>query len=215
MIQKRLLIVIMVLFMSSLVFPQGDTSNKFSFSGAVVIPTGDFGGTDGEEAGFAKTGFGIMAEHRKLFNDSFGLFSTLALNINSVDEEGIESAMPNLSISADNYTQFWVMTGVGFETTNNPDASFYGMAQIGVLFSSFPDVTYTSGLTSVTQETDAATAFAYGVGIGARFKMLNIGLKYYMSKPEYTQSGSDNGVSYETTMSLPVSILQLAVGVNF
>jgi len=185
---------------------------SFSLYVGAALPQGDFSGTTGDKAGLAKTGFCAMIEGAKSLNESVNWVSSISLALNSMDESAIESQMSGPTVSAGNYITTWAMTGIGFETVASPTVKIYGVAQLGLLLSSFPDVTISYGGTSITQTTKMGTAFAYGFGAGVLINRFNIGLRYYTGEPEYEESASYSGVSRTVKVKLPATILQLMVG---
>ncbi|MFA6598133.1 MAG: hypothetical protein WCS69_10450 [Ignavibacteriaceae bacterium] len=187
-------------------------SMNFSIYGGAALPQGDFSGTTGDKAGYAKTGFCAMVEGAKSLNESVNWVSSISLALNSMDETTIENQMSGPSVSAGSYITTWAMTGVGFETVASPTVKIYGVAQLGLLLSSFPDVTISYGGVSVTQTTKMGTAFAFGFGAGVLINRFNIGLRYYTGEPEYEESASYGGISSTVKVKLPATILQLMVG---
>ena len=188
---------------------------KISLFGGVAFPQGDFGSTSGEEAGFANTGFCIATEAQQTLSSNLIWPSTLLVAFNSFDESSLQKQIEDYggSISTGNYYTTWIMTGIGYETSINPATKIYFEGQIGLLLSSFPDITFFYETISITQTTKMATAFAYGFGGGIAFNKFNIGMRYYTAKPEYEQSASYGGDVYKAKVSLPASILQLMVGI--
>jgi hypothetical protein len=208
-------VLFLVFTFSNSIFAQENISPmRFSLYGGASLPQGDFSSTNGDKAGYAKTGFCVMIEGSKNLNESINWISSISLALNSLDESEMESKLSGVSVSSGNYITTWAMTGVGFETVASPTVKIYGAGQIGLLLSSFPDITLSSGGTSVTQTTEMGTAFAYGFGVGVIINKINIGLRYYTGEPEYTEKASYGGISNTFKAKLPATVLQLLIGFN-
>jgi hypothetical protein len=134
--------------------------------------------------------------------------------VNSVDETAIENQLSGFTVSSGSYLTTWTMTGVGIETVASPTVKIYGLAQIGLLLSSVPDLTISSSYgTSVTQTTKMGTALAYGFGAGVLINRFNIGLRYYTGEPEYEHSVSFNGGNSTTAKEKsPTTVLEVMIG---
>jgi hypothetical protein len=187
---------------------------RFSLYGGASLPQGDFGSTNGDKAGYAKTGFCVMIEGSKNLNESLNWISSVSLALNSLDESEMENKLSGFTVSSGNYITTWVMTGVGFETVASPSVKIYGIGQIGLLLSSFPDIKLSSGGTSITQTTKMGTSFAYGFGAGVIITKINIGIRYYSGEPEYEQTASYGNVTGSAKVKMPATVLQLLIGFN-
>ncbi|MDP3148905.1 MAG: hypothetical protein Q8N83_07220 [Ignavibacteria bacterium] len=211
----RFLLFIVLLFSNS-IFAQEETSPlRFSLLGGVVLPQGDFGATSGEKGGYASTGFGGMIEMSKNLNENVNWVTSVSLDMNSIDDNTMESQWGGGTITGGNYVTTWAMTGIGFESAASPTVKVYGVGQVGLLFSSFPDITMSSGGVSITQTTTMGTAFAFGFGGGIKIDKINIGLRYYTGEPEYEQTATYMGVTGTAKVKMPATVLQLMLGINF
>ena len=207
----------LVFIFSNSIFAQENTSPmRFSLYGGAALPQGDFSSTNGNKAGYAKIGFTAMVEGSKILSESVNWTSSIALAINSLDESEMENKLSGtgITVSSGNYITTWAMTGVGFETVASPSVKIYGIGQIGLLLSSFPDITLSSGGTSITQTTKMGTAFAYGFGAGVIINKINLGIRYYSGEPEYTETASYGGITNTFKAKLPATVLQLLLGFN-
>lgn len=144
---------------------------------------------------------------------SVNLLGSISLTFNSLDEKSMKDQLSGIDVTTDNYITTWVMTGMCFKTVASSTTQVYGLAQLGILISSFPDVTLSYGGNSITQTTSMATAFAYGFGAGIIINKFNLGIRYYSGEPEYEQSASYAGSSSSAKVRLPATVLQLLVGI--
>ncbi len=200
---------------SNNIFAQENTSSmRFSLYGGAALPQGDFSSTNGVKAGYAKIGFLGMIEGSKYLSESVNWTSSISLAINSLDESEMENKLSGITVSSGNYITTWAMTGVGFETVASPSVKIYGIGQIGLLLSSFPDITLSSGGTSITQTTKMGTSFAYGFGAGVIINKVNLGIRYYSGEPEYEQTASYGGSTATAKVKMPATILELLIGIN-
>lgn len=219
---KLLLILILVLLIFGNISAQIKSENLLTFSGGVVLPTGDFKMDEGENAGYAETGFSIMLEYRKIFEENYGWFSTIAYNKNTMNSDKMSENLSYQNVSSDNYAQVWVLTGLGFEAFSSERTSVYGFGQAGLLFSAYPDLILESEYITYSQMSFLATGLAFGVGGGLRVSRLNFGFRYFYSKPEYEYETTytqmiDHPVKMKENhkVTLPASVFEVIVGVNF
>lgn len=189
---------------------------RFSLYGGAAVPQGEFGSISGDKGGFANTGFCAMIEGSRVLAENINWISSVSLAINGTDEASLENDVqdiyPDITVTSGNYTTIWAMTGIGFETIASPEIRIYGLGQMGLLFSSFPDITFSSGGESISQTTTSEVAFAYGLGTGIIINKLNISIRYYASEPEYKQSVSYMGETTSAKTKMPAAILQLMFG---
>jgi len=212
-------VLFLVFIFSNSIFAQENTSQmRFSFYGGAALPQGDFSSTSGKNAGFANTGFCVLIEGSKILSESVNWTSSVSLAINSLDESSLENQLENqfygITVTTDNYITTWAMTGVGIETSASPTVKIYGLGQMGLLLSRFPDITLSYGSASITQTTKMGTAFAYGFGAGVILNKINFGIRYYSGEPEYEQTASYGGVTGTAKVKMPATILQLMLGIN-
>jgi hypothetical protein len=208
-------VLFLVFIFSNSIFAQENTSQmRFSFYGGAALPQGDFSSTSGEKAGYANTGFCVLIEGSKILSESVNWTSSVSLAINSLDESSMENQLSGITVTTDNYITTWVMTGIGFETSASPTVKIYGLGQMGLLLSRFPDITLSYGGESITQTTKTGTAFAYGFGAGVIINKINFGIRYYSGEPEYEQTASYGGVTGTAKVKMPATILQLMLGIN-
>ena len=208
-------VLFLVFIFSNSIFAQKNTSQMhFSVYGGAALPQGDFSSTNGQKAGFAKTGLCGMVETTKYLNENVIWISSISLAINSLDENEMENKLSGSTVSSGNYITTWAMTGVGFKTVVSPSVNIYGAAQIGLLLSRFPDITLSSGGKSITQTTKMGIAFAYGFGAGVVINEINLGIRYFSGEPKYEETARYNGVTYTAKVNMPATILQLLFGIN-
>ncbi|MDP2366471.1 MAG: hypothetical protein Q8M94_22180 [Ignavibacteria bacterium] len=195
------------------IYAQEDLSSmRYSLYGGASLPQGDFSSTTSEKAGYAKIGFCGMLEGSKSISESVNWTSSFSLAFNSLDESAMEDQLPGATVTTDNYVTAWIMTGIGFETIASPTVKIYGLGQIGLLFSSFPDIKLSSGGSSITQTTKMGTSFGYGFGVGVIINKINLGIRYFSGEPEYEQSASYGGMTSSAKVKLPATVLQLLIG---
>ncbi|MCH8941602.1 MAG: hypothetical protein IIA48_04070, partial [Bacteroidetes bacterium] len=204
------------IFSNSIFAQTNTTQGRFSFLGGVALPQGDFGSTEigNEKAGYAETGFGLMIEASKLFSENVNWTTSISLAINEVDGNTLSNQL-GATVTVGKYITTWALTGLGFDAPITPSFTIYGLGQVGLLVSKFPDITITGIGTSISQTTKITTAFAYGFGAGFIIGKVNIGVRYYSSEPEYEQTGSIGGVTSTVKVKLPAKILQVMFGVKF
>jgi len=222
-------VLFLLLILGSNVFAQESTSSMhFSLFGGLALPQGDFGSASNakyeNKAGFANTGFCAMVEGSKNLNESVMWVSSLSLALNGLDESAMKSDYfgSDYKVTAGSYLTTWAMTGIGYETAISPTINIYGVGQIGLLLSSFPDIKVSyQGSPEATATTKGGTSLAYGFGAGVIINKINIGLRYYSGEPEYEHPIDYYYHTYQgefttTTekVKMPTTVLQLMVGIN-
>jgi hypothetical protein len=212
---KIFLLLTSVLIFCNNVFSQDTPSNvRFNLFGGAAFPQGDFGSTSGQKAGYASTGYSGMLEGSMVLSDEIILVSSVLVAVNSLDASSIEDKISPIRVSAGSYFTTWPMAGIGIETAVSPSVKIYGLAQVGLLISSFPDITLSYQGESITQTTKTATAIGLGIGAGFIINKINLGMRYYSAEPEYEQTASYSGVSNTAKVKLPASVLELLIGFN-
>ena len=202
------------LFFPGLLFGQGEVPiSSLYLLGGISSPQSDFSSTSGAKSGYAKSGFCGMLEHVKIVGSNANWVTTVALANNATDESAL-SNQTGYKVTAGSYTTGWMMTGFGLGSDLSSTSGIYVSGQAGILASSFPDITLSSGSSSVTQTTKMGLAFAYGIGAGVRMNNLNIGLRYYSGEPEYEQTASIGGYTSTAKVKLPTTILMFVIGLK-
>lgn len=185
-------------------------SLKYIIYGLLTLPQGDFSAASGEKAGYGETGFGASIDVSKFFKDKMHWISSVSFSKNSFNEAPLKEAIGTNAITVGDYYTIWGLTGVKLSEEIKSNLKIYGIGQIGILYSLFPDVTFTS--LKITQTTKPAIALAYGIGAGAKINNINIVLKYCSGEPEYEQSASVGNSTSTAKVKLPASLLLLQIG---
>lgn len=187
-------------------------------STGLSMPMGEFKAVTGEKAGLATPGLMGMLEVTKPITEMIDVtFSTTLahndINIYKIEEELSKIISPVNVLSASYYTS-WAMAGVqlGHDTFEN--TRFYFNANLGLLFSSFPDLTIIHLGQSMTQKTESKIALGFGFGAGMQYDVLFVGVRYLTGTPEYSQTIEGSTINI-TGIELPVSVLLLMMGITF
>lgn len=189
-------------------------SMKFRLLAGLAAPTGAFSSTDGKTAGYATSNFCTTIEGSDPINKYFNWMTSISLAINGLDANKISKPL-TMKVSSGNYLTIWCLTGIGFETLPKNGLKFYGLFQGGLLFSSFPDITFSDDNKSTTRTGGSGSGFALGTGAGVIIDKFSIDIKYVTSKPEYSQSDGFNDSSEAVKITLPAKIILLEAGYNF
>ncbi|RLD12934.1 hypothetical protein DRI50_08210 [candidate division KSB1 bacterium] len=190
-------------------------SYRLGIYGNVIVAQAEFASTNGSKAGFANNGVGAMFEFVRYTKFPFNWISSVSFASQSFKAGALQDQTPEYGITADNYITTWLMTGLAHEKSFGPELSIYGLGQIGLLLSKYPDIFYaTNNLDEYKQTTSMGKALAFAAGIGIKYNLLNLGVRYYAAFPEYKQkSPFTNGSSVKR--NLPAKILQVVFGINF
>lgn len=179
---------------------------ELNVGGIISVPVGDF---SSENTG-ASVGFGAFLDGRKMLNDYTGWYSTIAYNQNSVPD--IVMSDESWNISTSDFEQYWFMTGVGVETNLTPLVRVYANGQLGLLYSVLPAVSVTVNGVSAGGDSESTGSFGYGLSAGIKIGRVNLGVKYFLSDPEY--DAPENNSSADK-IEVPVSVMNLSIGIIF
>jgi hypothetical protein len=215
---KSLLVIFFFsVFGSHLIHAQANLSDINRFKAKLYLgasmPIDDFAAVSGKEAGYSKTGFCFMLEGTKPISPIIDWSGSVALSVNGMDVEEMENQMPPLDITAGNYVTTWIMTGLLFGPEAVNDTRIYLSGHLGILFSSFPDITIEYEGSSATQTTSMGTAIAFGFGAGIQLQKINFGVRYFSATPSYTMKA--DGYHGSESASLPASVVLLMIGITF
>ena len=200
----------------------------YSIFAGMSLPLSDFSSTTVSDVGFANPGFSAMFEADKNINKNVYWASSISLAVNHLAKYPLQSSLGNnlallignnmgfqSNVSAGNYTSTWIVTGFGFEILASPAVKIYSVEQIGLLISTFPDISFTNYNTSGVITTTTGTAFAAELGAGIIIiDHINIGLRYYTGEPYYKQTLTFSGSTENVKEEFPVTILQFMIGYN-
>jgi len=207
---------VLLFLLSGIVFAQEkSTPLRFSFYGGISLPQGDFSGSYSDKAGYANYGYGVMAEVSKKLNGSLHWISSFSFLTNAFDNETLQDQLSGIIVKADKYLTTWMMSGLGFESSVSANINVYGLGQIGMLFSRYPDITFSTSREALVQTTSLGKAFAIGFGAGLIMDIMNFGFRYYYGEPEYKHVATYNGQTESVHSNLPVTIVQFYYGFNF
>jgi hypothetical protein len=135
------------------------------------------------------------------------------INIYKIEEELSKIISPVNVLSASYYTS-WLMAGVQLGDEPFENIRFYFNANLGLLFSSFPDLTIVHLGQSRTQKTESKLALGFGFGAGMQYDVFFVGVRYLTGTPEYSQTVEGSTINI-TDIELPVSVLLLMMGITF
>jgi hypothetical protein len=200
----------------------------FSVFGGAAFPLGDFSSTTANDAGFANTKYCAMIEADKNISEDVYWASSISFAVNGFDKNSLQSSLGNYlavlignnmgfesNVWSGHYTTTWIMTGFGFEVPFSPTIKIYSVEQIGLLISTFPDISFVNYNTTGTLTTTTGTAFATELGVGVIIHNINLGLRYYTGEPYYKQTLAFAGSTENVREDFPVTILQFIIGYNF
>ncbi len=191
-------------------------THRFGIYGSAIVAQGEFASTQGSKAGYANNGIGLMAEYVQYTKFPVNWMSSVSLNAHSFKAGALQDQNPEYGITANSYYTLWFMTGISQQKWFGPLLGVYGLAQIGFLYSHYPDIFYAKtekDYVEYKETTEAGKAFAYALGAGIRYNIINLGVRYYVAYPRYRQTSAFGQGT--VTRNLPAKILQVVFGINF
>ena len=202
-------------FCGSCLFAQ----SELAISAGSSIPVGDFSSTEGGVAqpGFVGTLFYVHAPHeeRKLRTAAMVRYQS-----NSIDKTAFAKILAGSTVSATNWTSISVLIGPVLKLKVSEKSAFEPRFLLGYTAATSPDVTITSGASSVKIKSDNAGTF--GVVLGTDFKLmvskrasLIAGIDYFSANPKFTLGASGSGGNASNDATQQMSALNISVGMSF
>ena len=206
-------VLVVVLFVALSTPAVGQNRGGLMLFGGLTLPTGDFGKTDGNEAGFAKQGFFGGAEVMFSLMPGLGVVVDGRYMFNKLNEEEILKQVgggPGVSTSLGSYTGILPMAGVRLYMSS-PIGIFVD-AQAGYIFAKSPEMTFTAPGFSQKIEAQNGKGLAYGASAGVDIgNTFVVGASYILTKPKF--ESTSGGVT--TTMEQRMNMIQLWGGIRF
>ena len=195
----------------------GTPRGGFMLFGGLAMPNGEFGKTDGDNAGFAKTGYFGGAEIMFSLAPSIGIVLDGRYIMNKYDDSQIAKSIgsyPGFSYSVGSYTGILPMGGIRLYTTG--PLGLFVDAQAGYMFAKSPELTITGP--GVNEKVDAVSgkALAYGASAGIDIgNTLIVGATYIICKPKFEMTVTENGKQVTQTAEQPMNMIHVFAGIRF
>ena len=182
--------------------------------GILAIPVGDFGDDSGDDAGFAKMGFGGGLEFTKaLSSPELGWATSVSFITNPLDESALQDIFGD-NLETKPIFNIPILTGLKYQTEISDGMQFFGTAQLGINL--IKSGTWSYNNTEI--KFDMATSFGFVIGGGLIFNdKFNLGIRYYaLGKPEIEAEIFIEGDSVDTfEEEIKISIFAITLGINF
>jgi hypothetical protein len=197
--------------------PSGTSRGGFMLFGGLAMPNGDFGKTDGDNAGFAKTGYFGGAEIMFSLAPSIGIILDGRYIINKYDDSQIAKALgtfSGISYTVGSYTGILPMGGIRLYTTSS--IGLFVDAQAGYMMAKSPEITITGP--GVNEKVDAVSGkgLAYGASAGIDIgNTLIVGGSYIICKPKFEMTATQNGQQVTQTAEQQMNMIQVWAGIRF
>jgi hypothetical protein len=188
------------------------SASIFSIYGALALPLGSLGKTDGDYAGRAKTGWSAGLQF--VTGGTIGFLIDGSYSQNKIDVPTASFAAGKLEYTG--WTTILGLAGLKIGTDNSSGTNFFVAPLVGVMFEKSPEVTFTpTGSSTSTKYMNAAsgTGFAYGGAVEAILGgHVTLGAKFVASKLKYKYSV--DGQDYESD-AINRSLLLVCLGFAF
>jgi hypothetical protein len=195
----------------------GTSRGGFMLFGGLAMPNGEFGKTDGDNAGFAKTGYFGGAEIMFSLAPSIGIVLDGRYIINKYDDSQIAKAIGSfsgVSYTVGSYTGILPMGGIRLYTTSS--IGLFVDAQAGYMMAKSPEITITGP--GVNEKVDAVSGkgLAYGASAGIDIgNTLIVGGSYIICKPKFEMTVTQNGQQVTQTAEQQMNMIQVWAGIRF
>ncbi|MBN2415028.1 hypothetical protein JXO52_04265 [bacterium] len=210
-----MVIIFIVVLLPTFVWSQIKKEHITVYAG-LSLPSGDFGDDRMEEdallSGFARTGFGALAEYDKQL-DSPGLawVSGIAVMFNGFDTDALPDGDSD-EINAGSWIILPAMTGLRYATEVSSGTLLYGIGQIAFSLISAPDIDIEN--TEIKMGSATTLGFVLGGGVMLNNR-INIGLRYFLlGEPSIKGEARHSGDSDDVTWEPSVSTIFLTVGLR-
>ena len=203
----KLLTLAALLALPSALSAQGFANAGIDFLGGVAMPNGDFGDDEGDDAGFATTGFFVGANMRAgLGATPFSWISSVSINSLGADAEEA------FGDDAD-FGRYWLVpitTGVGYPIAMGTGMSLTPHAQIGV------NIAYGPNGEIGDEEFETATSFSLAFSAGADFMFTpTLGATARLMNGGGPEREIDAGDAGEGELETTMTFLQLGIVFKF
>jgi len=230
-------------FLSAAQYGFGQTKIDITLSGGVGVPTGSFASGrqnylyadgHGKTTGLAKPGGSVELSMAYRCSHNIALDLLVSGTENKVDASAFQNNLKNLYATSDNYTvsvNSWkilrVMVGVDkiIVVSSNRNIFLYPKLLLGVQKTSIPAYSYinTTNFSEAGQQDKVSLPAQICIGLGSdvsfnlsKMVFLNIDLNYlYAAGAKGTKSHDYSGSSFTTTNNVPVSAINLLLGIGF
>ncbi|QQS34818.1 MAG: hypothetical protein IPM56_11160 [Ignavibacteriales bacterium] len=187
---------------------------KLRLSTGLSIPMGDFASVSGEKAGLATPGLLGMLELTQPMSEILDLTLLTAVAHNGLNvykiEESLSQFISPVFVNSCSYYTTWVLPGLQLSHATFENTRIYLSGNLGLLFSSFPDITIRYQEETATQEYKSNLALGFGLGAGFQYHFVNAGVRYLTGTPKI-KTNPENGQSAD----VPISVLLVVIGVTF
>jgi hypothetical protein len=184
----------------------------FGIYGGLALPLGSLGKTDGDYAGYAKTGFSGGLQF--VTGGTIGFIVDGSYSHNKIDVP--TAGIPAGKLEYTGWTSIIGLAGLKIGTDNSSGINFFIAPFAGVMHEITPEVTFTpsGSSTSTTYQPKASgTGFAYGGAVEAIFAgHVTLGAKFVASKLKFKYSV--NGQDIESD-AMNRSLLLVCLGYAF
>jgi hypothetical protein len=192
------------------------------------VPIGSFASMSGTNSGFAKVGLCAEIKSNTSLYPRLAWINSINVSTNAFNQVAYCDDEPNINISTGRHFTGWALTGLALDIPISDSFTPYVSGQIGLLVSSFPDITLKRHIEDenliinyqMEQTAKPATAIAYGLTVGLKVKLIHLAIRYNYAAPRYNTTLKSGFDSYylqtiRSTMEVPTGMLQFLMGINF
>jgi hypothetical protein len=197
---------------------QSEPIGGVTIFGGLLVPTGKFAGTSGDQAGLAKLGFTFGMEYSGINARSLYYAPGVSYCSNKVDETALRqtSGIPStVTTDISSWTAIVPSVALGFGASTGNVRPFIG-GILGIGFCSSPKMSFSYAGTTASQGSVNATAVAYGAVAGIKTTgSFNLSIRYVTMTPKFKISASGGGLSTSGEFEQPMGTLQAIAGISF
>ena len=187
------------------------SGSMFRIFGGVAFPVGDFAKKEGENAGYAKTGWTAGAQF--VTSEAVGFIVEGSYSQNNTELPSFYSAADG-KYEHTGWNSVLALAGLKIGTKNSSETSFFFAPLVGALFGKYPEITLTSAVTAQVSKSpsSSSTGLAYGAAVEVLFwRHVALGAKFIASKPKFKFSENGNELEIEQNITL----LTVTLGIAF
>lgn len=163
--------------------------------GAYTMPSGSFGATEGNDAGYAQGGFGFGIEGRVRIAENFYIPIGTIASFNGLDLEAMNSSIggtATVESESEMFTSIAIYAGLGLLVPLDDDVNLFVSGEAAFGFYELPDVTIRSTFFSSSVESETAFPFGFTWSAGLMFTDgTTLSYRMVIMKPNYELVGRE------------------------
>ena len=182
-------------------------------SGGIALPVGKFAETEVtvESAGLATIGFTGALDAAFPVMPALGVIVSGVYCYNGVEKPSLPFGIA-ATVETGAWHSLWGLGGLLAGAALDPSWQIAVFGQAGVLYGMTPEISVSSGMITIRQESASAASFAWSVGAQVRYTRVVLTGRYLAGEPEYEAKITGVESNPTITFEQPMSIVTITLG---